>query len=63
MVAAGIAFDGLVELLGDLALRDVHEQLALVGFSGKRESFVAFLDAQRDVMGCIRIGKGVDRSI
>lgn len=62
MVAAGIAFDGLVELLADLALRDAHEQLALAGFSGKRESFVAFLDAEANVIGCIRIGKGVDRS-
>jgi hypothetical protein len=58
MAAARIPYDGLDRLLEDLANRDADEQLAIAGFSGAHESYVAFLDAHGVSIGCVRVEKG-----
>ncbi len=61
LVRAGKSFDGLEELLRDLATRDHAALLTIASFSGASEVYVAFLDAEGEAIGCVRVEKGTRR--
>ncbi len=61
MLAAGIRSEGLAALLEELARRAADEALSVASFSGEHESFVAFLDPQGAVVGCLRIEEANER--
>lgn len=55
LVKGGAHFQGLDELLSELATRGSDEPLTLAGFTGATESYVAFLSADGEAIGCVRI--------
>lgn len=60
MLRGGIGFEGVDEVLEELARRDPSEVIRLAGYQGERETYLVFLDARGAALGCVRVDRGGD---